>query len=562
MLGRQHFVGGMVTEQAWTDPTLPCPLLLADMAAPDLEKAKGEEVGFAGKVTQDLYKENMKKSGLPFPLPEVVTLRGHKLENGVFVHENDTTCPAWVGLPFDKRFNPKRNAKGDAVHWGVEEWETFQIHEYAMRYGMAQLAPDGSKFNHANVRKEWARHALASSLYHSMGRPEQQWWVLRAEWKLQDVKKRRKDSLALANTAVELSVDIGAVGLNRTIVVPACVSMRFLAEKVLLPALGWAQSYHHFYFMDKRDGTMIGVEASARKTPQDSHLHDNDFGLTDLSGHKQRPKRGSPDQVCAFMHCDLVFLDDTEVLLSDFLRVGRTEEDLSLNMCLIYDLGDRWEHSIRVKKVIPKLPPPGQRLCKVIQGRLAPIPEDHNYQGDMIVVKAFMITMLSYVSTSGGATVMMDSLYPTHMATRLNYVLCCEKRDYNDLKDILDSTNYKQFNIKKWDPMHYDNDAANQRLWQALSTRLSIRGSGGGAPSCKCCQEEMTAPEADKSSVDGCYYCGRSKFCSLLDPKTGVLREGSLQQCAKCRTARFCSRQCQVAAWPQHKLICKKPAHA
>eukprot|EP01104_Vermistella_antarctica_P006775 TRINITY_DN1747_c0_g2_i1.p1 TRINITY_DN1747_c0_g2~~TRINITY_DN1747_c0_g2_i1.p1 ORF type:complete len:660 (-),score=121.61 TRINITY_DN1747_c0_g2_i1:140-2119(-) len=545
--------GGLVSEQTWADPSATLPMV---MAYP--EEATGMDMTGTHNATRmmKMYEATMTKMGITFPVPEILTLKGYKLDNGIFVHENDTTCPSWVGLPFDQRFTPKLNEKGEAVYWGVEEWTTFSITELAMKHGHPQFSPDGSKFSIDNVKKEWRRHVDTSTVYHAMGRPEQQWWVQRAKWKLQDIKKRRKNSLALANTAVELTVGIGGAGLSRTIVVPACVSMRFLAEKVLLPALGWAQAYHHFYFMDKKDGTLIGVEASPRKSPQASL----DFGIADF-GLKSRPKRGSPDLVCGFIHCDLVFLDDTEVLLSDFLTVGRTLEDLSLNMSLVYDLGDRWEHVLAVKKTITKLPPPGQRLCRVIEGRMAPIPEDHNYQGAKTVVLNLIVTASSYVEGTSDTSISMDSLYPTQMATRMNYLLCIQTGDYGDLKDILESTNYIQWGIKKWDPNHYDNDAANQRLWQALSTRFSIHGSGAGAaPSCECCQDEMTALEADKSNVDGCGYCGRSKFCSVLNPKTGVLREGRsrLQLCAKCRSSRFCSQECQLAAWPVHKLSCKK----
>jgi hypothetical protein len=34
----------------------------------------------------------------------------------------------------------------------------------------------------------------------------------------------------------------------------------------------------------------------------------------------------------------------------------------------------------------------------------------------------------------------------------------------------------------------------------------------------------------------------------------------AFKHCSKCRTAVYCSRECQLAAWPSHKRDCKRLA--
>jgi hypothetical protein len=54
--------------------------------------------------------------------------------------------------------------------------------------------------------------------------------------------------------------------------------------------------------------------------------------------------------------------------------------------------------------------------------------------------------------------------------------------------------------------------------------------------------------EEEEKESSGCSHCG----AELSDPK----------RCTKCKSVRYCNRECQVADWPKHKKQCKKLAAA
>lgn len=64
--------------------------------------------------------------------------------------------------------------------------------------------------------------------------------------------------------------------------------------------------------------------------------------------------------------------------------------------------------------------------------------------------------------------------------------------------------------------------------------------------------------------VDRCAYpaCQQGKSCSvpLLSDRHGSVSVAKvtpqLKMCSRCRSARYCSRQCQLAHWNEHKLSC------
>ena len=52
---------------------------------------------------------------------------------------------------------------------------------------------------------------------------------------------------------------------------------------------------------------------------------------------------------------------------------------------------------------------------------------------------------------------------------------------------------------------------------------------------------------ASPGVVAMCFCCGAERR----------LEGTMLSKCGKCKTAFYCSKQCQLADWPQHKMLCK-----
>ncbi|RHY31257.1 hypothetical protein DYB32_003790 [Aphanomyces invadans] len=63
---------------------------------------------------------------------------------------------------------------------------------------------------------------------------------------------------------------------------------------------------------------------------------------------------------------------------------------------------------------------------------------------------------------------------------------------------------------------------------------------------------ELNRVEGSKNEVTGCHECGTLQRFTAENP------EGKLLLCGRCRVAAYCSRDCQKAAWKDHKGPCKQ----
>ena len=59
--------------------------------------------------------------------------------------------------------------------------------------------------------------------------------------------------------------------------------------------------------------------------------------------------------------------------------------------------------------------------------------------------------------------------------------------------------------------------------------------------SCSCLKKMHLEARKDTPKLGDCYHCLRIK------------ERATLMVCSRCRVAQYCSRECQVAAWPKHK---------
>lgn len=81
------------------------------------------------------------------------------------------------------------------------------------------------------------------------------------------------------------------------------------------------------------------------------------------------------------------------------------------------------------------------------------------------------------------------------------------------------------------------NPGKSHMEWGGLETQALFDQYAAPPPS-------ATSPRADKLT---CGYCGESSV-------------GKLRVCAACKVVYYCSRECQVASWKGHKLLCKPVA--
>lgn len=60
------------------------------------------------------------------------------------------------------------------------------------------------------------------------------------------------------------------------------------------------------------------------------------------------------------------------------------------------------------------------------------------------------------------------------------------------------------------------------------------------------CQKEIghMIKNKDLDLIHGCNHCGNGNR--------------RMKKCSRCKVPRYCSKECQLADWPKHKITCKK----
>ena len=71
--------------------------------------------------------------------------------------------------------------------------------------------------------------------------------------------------------------------------------------------------------------------------------------------------------------------------------------------------------------------------------------------------------------------------------------------------------------------------------------------------SCSCLKHKHLLARKTTPKMGACYNCGQTKNRAMLSV------------CSKCRISQYCSRDCQIADWPEHKehcdIMCEAHAH-
>lgn len=337
--------------------------------------------------------------------------------------------------------------------------------------------------------------------------PEQQFVEVLKSRKMKALEKERAQTDSLRKCDFILKIQLDDLPVWRRVRVSGGMSLPTFQDKVLTPVVGWVRNYHAYLFTDQRDGALFG--------PKESTAID-------------------------MMHMALVgwdFLDDSKYELCRLL----THQCAILEY--LYDLGDRWDHTITLEEIIPEEQSTGK--CVLMSGEGGCPPEDAhgNFRYGENVIKAW---------TKGSAKVRKALQADPEQSNALNY------------------------KGRKFDPFAFDLEEAARRLADAIASRNSVRFGAkhfiypvvpgatslfggddlqkgqhvkktpmnpGGCMECEPFMEEVIGDAPDDLALSICAHCGNPH---------------NLRRCMGCLKESYCGQECQRGHWKVHKRACRK----
>jgi hypothetical protein len=278
-------------------------------------------------------------------------------------------------------------------------------------------------------------------------------------------------------------------------------TLRALHDRLLQPALGWCRRYHSYYFTDASDGAQFGPEPEGRI-----------------------------DEMHLGMH-ELLYLDDRRYCLADLLTRGGDR------LRYTYDIGDFWHCVLEVEEVIPDCP-----ASALLGGQGAWAPEDSN--GCPNKGNQGYLELLRNVRRDGPAA---------------------HGEELREAAGASGCLPYQRDERGRLRLFHFEVGPHEAAVMAALAepfgktggvkslvTRMDpVRGvvqewvEGGGVGGMMASNPARQAEELKLTAL--CGGCGSPH---------------GLKLCSKCRSAKFCSRECQEKGWALHKRDCKKVAGA
>ena len=263
----------------------------------------------------------------------------------------------------------------------------------------------------------------------------------------------------------------------RIVHVPSGISLNCFHDQVICPVMGWSRGYHGYAFEDPEDGTIIG--------PQ---------------------KHGAYIDA---MHSSMQYIkvmDDKGVVLNAILK-GKGDI-----VYYNYDLGDQWMHRIILQDILAE-----EASVTLISGNGACPPEDSNGLEEK--------GCISYAD-------FLKSYKKNPKKLRMKEAV----------KEASKSINYS----KPWlggppipfKPLEFSLEYHRNVLKQMIAGP-SVKTVKGMFP-----RAENTYEKQFKESTEGCQKCGD--------------RLKALSKCTGCRQVKYCSRDCQLADWQSHKVQCKE----
>jgi hypothetical protein len=227
--------------------------------------------------------------------------------------------------------------------------------------------------------------------------------------------------------------------------VPGHMLLCVLAEKVLIPLMGWSRSYHTYYFRTRRhgDGSLFGPsERVTGSRPQDA-----------------------VDGAMAFLHGHGVFVDDEKVRVGQLLSpLSKEQQKQPGTLEWVYDLGCRTSHTLSLLRVDP-LPAAGEPVVRVYDGAMACPPEDYNGFS-----RKPSIMMMMFLDRVDKGIVLMDGLAHTMdmgHAVSIGLATRFEGFKYDDASDSMNT----QHAHARYDPYLFNLPETQARVQEGLGTR-------------------------------------------------------------------------------------------
>eukprot|EP01104_Vermistella_antarctica_P000971 TRINITY_DN11043_c0_g1_i1.p1 TRINITY_DN11043_c0_g1~~TRINITY_DN11043_c0_g1_i1.p1 ORF type:complete len:571 (-),score=54.04 TRINITY_DN11043_c0_g1_i1:25-1620(-) len=376
-----------------------------------------------------------------------------------------------------------------------------------------------------------------SSAYYKAGKmmmPEEQWATRRAAWFMKKMMARPWNQPnppahmnlhgIRASVTIRLECDSNAIlrelgeegekvitehDVFRTVEVPADIDLHTLAEKVLLPAMGWCGDNHAWAFVvQDEDGAVFGP-AGCDTIDWMSRFETGIFACADASK---------------------VTLANACVRAQMFVDQGETRYN---RLRFLYDFGDQWWHTVSINNMekigslitlyAPKFLP---EFSHITGGEKACPPEDSSG----LIQQGMKGYYEGLMPSSKGVT--NFNPYTVVQAANANSILRPGRKG------------------PTYDLNYFDMEAAARRINQALLTpgfkKLEKPKPPPGVHPDRVAYSDpirVFTPDFTRQIM-----CARCKKKKTSQKKMG--------KCSGCRSAHYCTPQCQKQHWKQHKRVC------
>ncbi|GAQ81064.1 hypothetical protein KFL_000690420 [Klebsormidium nitens] len=289
--------------------------------------------------------------------------------------------------------------------------------------------------------------------------------------------------------------------VRRRFKVSGGIVLNTLADKVLMPLMGWVRNYHGYVFCDRREGACFG--------PKDSNAID-------------------------MMHVNFSYfylMDDKRYKLGDLL----TEKGARLGWT--YDIGDMWRHELEVEDILS--PEESTGACELLEGSGRCPPEDGH--GNVRYNKTLQI--LKNKKHPEYRKKLAECGEACNVTGRFDFTEFNLAERQQALKEALASTASTQSGSKMYTTQLGGfggnlGDLLRGRVGKGQRVVENLQGFSNGPT-----LTETISTRADKKDLSLCANCGKPDAQS---------------RCGRCRVLRYCSKECQTLHWKEgrHKLAC------